>query len=59
VPIRNRMPVILAPDNCARWLDVERMLKPYAAGAMVAYPVSTRVNSPKNDDVAILVMVAA
>ena len=54
-PIHNRMPVILAPSDYERWLDVEQadataLLRPYAADRMNAYPVSTRVNSPKNDD---------
>jgi putative SOS response-associated peptidase YedK len=56
-PIHNRMPVILSPS--ARWLDVERpgateVLRPHFADAMIAYPVSIRVNSPKNDDAAVI-----
>jgi len=48
-----------APGDYARWLDVERdsaaeLLQPYSADAMGAYPISTRVNSPKNDDAAIV-----
>jgi putative SOS response-associated peptidase YedK len=30
------------------------LLRPHASEAMTAYPVSTRVNSPKNDDAAII-----
>jgi len=57
--VHDRMPAILAPENYARWLDVERdsaaeLLQPYSADAMGAYPISTRVNSPKNDDAAIV-----
>jgi putative SOS response-associated peptidase YedK len=53
--IHNRMPVILAPEDYARWLDAEapdagELLKPYPADEMRAYPVSTRVNKPANDD---------
>jgi putative SOS response-associated peptidase YedK len=62
-PINNRMPVILAPSDYARWLDVERagatdLLQPYPAGAMIAHPVSTRVNSSKNDDAESIELVA-
>ncbi len=56
-PIHDRMPVILPPDAYAVWLDpavrdVERAqanLTPLPADAMVAYTVSTRVNSPAHD----------
>ncbi len=49
------MPVILAAEDYARWLDVAasnatELLRPYPADEMQAYPVSTRVNTPKNDD---------
>jgi putative SOS response-associated peptidase YedK len=49
------MPVIIAPETYARWLDPANespfeLLAPYPAENMIAYPVSTRVNSPKNDD---------
>jgi putative SOS response-associated peptidase YedK len=54
-PIHNRMPVILAPADYDLWLDVDMpdaaaLLRPYDANRMTAYAVSTRVNSPKNDD---------
>jgi putative SOS response-associated peptidase YedK len=53
--VHDRMPVILAAENYTRWLDIEQsdpadLLRPFASDAMRAYPVSTRVNSPKNDD---------
>jgi putative SOS response-associated peptidase YedK len=55
-PIHERMPVILAPDEYALWLDagteidrLQALLDPYPAAAMQLYPVSTLVNSPKND----------
>ena len=56
-PIHDRMPVILQPQDYDRWLDpnfkqndkLQGLLKPYAAAAMKAYPVSIMVNSPKND----------
>lgn len=55
--LHNRMPVILPPDAYARWLepeprqpaDLQRLLAPYPAEAMSAYPVSALVNSPAND----------
>jgi putative SOS response-associated peptidase YedK len=56
-PIHERMPVILPPSDYSAWLDpatpakdAQAMLRPYDADAMEAYPVSTRVNSPRNDD---------
>ena len=54
--IHDRMPVILAPDDYAAWLDisapldhVEALLAPYHAQPMRAVAVSTRVNSPRVD----------
>ena len=52
-PIHSRMPVILAPQDYERWLageDDPRLLRPYPAEPMTMWPVSTRVNSYKNDD---------
>ncbi len=52
--IHNRMPLILAPADYARWLSDEEdprdLLKPFPAELMTMWPVSTRVNTPKNDD---------
>ena len=56
-PIHHRMPVILNPADYDLWLDptvqeasaLQPLLQPYAAAKMMAYPVSTQVNSPKND----------
>ena len=50
-------PVILRPKDEERWLDpgladaakLATLLRPYPAGDMEAYAVSTRVNSPRND----------
>jgi putative SOS response-associated peptidase YedK len=61
-PIHDRMPVILAPADYARWLDpavevaaeVRPLLRPFPAAAMTAYPVSTRVNNAAFDDPACL-----
>ena len=57
--VHNRMPVILAAGDYARWLDVAlpdatALLQPYPADEMKAYPVSTRVNAPKNDDATLI-----
>lgn len=56
-PIHNRMPVILEPADFDRWLDpqqrdpaaVRDLLKPAPADVLEAVPVSTYVNSPKNE----------
>ena len=52
------MPVILPAASYDLWLDpgfrdlaaTTEMLKPYDAGPMRRYPVSTRVNNVANDD---------
>ncbi|MDH3595076.1 MAG: SOS response-associated peptidase [Rhodospirillales bacterium] len=56
-PIHHRMPVILAPEDVAAWLDAaaspeaaQALLRPCPAAVLVAYPVSTRVNKVANDD---------
>src|SRR4051794_17635833 len=57
-PLHERMPVILPPDGYEVWLDpavqrpgqLQPLLRPYRAEEMTAYPVSVRVNSPRNDD---------
>ena len=56
---RERMPVILASDNWNTWLEsdakdiqaLQNLLKPYPAEDMVTWPVSTKVNNPRNDSV--------
>ena len=53
-PVHDRMPVILDAADHAHWLDPEAggsdLLKPCPAEWLEAIPVSTRVNSPQNDD---------
>lgn len=57
-PIHHRMAVILLPEWESEWLDPSvkepsrllSLLKPYPAEELEAYPVSTRVNNPANDD---------
>ena len=55
--IHHRMPVILPTEAQASWLDpesgredLEALLRPYPGEAMEAFPVSTLVNKPANDD---------
>lgn len=54
--IHNRMPVILEPEDYDLWLDPGddpetglHLLRPFPTPKMAAYPVSTLVNSPRND----------
>lgn len=51
--IHDRMPVILAPADHARWLseepDPEDLARPYPPEEMRMWPVSRRVNSPRDD----------
>jgi putative SOS response-associated peptidase YedK len=54
-PLHERMPVMVAPADYARWLDpaspeADTLLKPYPADAMTVFAVSTRVNSVRHDD---------
>lgn len=56
-PLHDRMPVILPPEDYARWLDEDLqdpndltpLLKPFPAEAMTMHPVSTAVNSPRRE----------
>lgn len=55
-PIHARMPVILDRTDHARWLDrtlgsdaVSDLIRPAATDGWETYPVSTAVNSPRND----------
>lgn len=57
--IHDRMPVIIPRDAYDGWLspiepDPRDLLVPYPAEPMAMWPISTRVNSPKNDDASIL-----
>jgi putative SOS response-associated peptidase YedK len=49
------MPAILQSQDIDAWLtgpidQARSALKPYPSDSMVAWPVSSRVNTPKNDD---------
>ena len=56
-PIHDRMPVILAPDEYPTWLNrhltdpkqLQPLCQPFPADLLEAYPVSDRVNSPRNN----------
>jgi putative SOS response-associated peptidase YedK len=55
--IHHRMPVIIQRRNEKKWIDTDmtdkdellKLLKPRSASEMDAYPVSTIVNSPRNN----------
>ncbi|HUF39959.1 MAG TPA: SOS response-associated peptidase [Anaerolineales bacterium] len=55
--LHNRMPVILHPDDYARWIDpaerdpegLQDLLAPYPASEMRHHPIARTVNSPAND----------
>jgi len=55
--VHDRMPVILAPGNYARWLGEEpnprEVMRPFPA-VMRMWPISARVNKPENDDPSIV-----
>jgi putative SOS response-associated peptidase YedK len=53
--VKQRMPAILAKEDRDIWLggtpqEALAVIKPYPDAHMLAMPVSTRVNSPKNND---------
>ncbi len=50
--LHDRMPVVIAPEDRERWLtgpDPQELLKPYPSERMTMWPVSPKLNSPKND----------
>jgi len=58
IPIHDRMPVILSPENYEAWLDpgtqepeiLKPLLRPCLEDKITLYPVSRRVSNPRNDD---------
>ena len=66
-PIHDRMPVILSPDLYSDWLnpanqdtgELKEYLLPYEASLMEAYPVSSLVNSVRNQGPELVEEVAA
>jgi len=65
-PIHDRMPVIVAPEDYAAWLDpgqrdageLMRFVRPYPAERMSAFRVSPRVGKPENDDPSLIAQAA-
>jgi putative SOS response-associated peptidase YedK len=60
----HRMPAILRREDLETWLtgspqEARAVLRPYDPGLMVAYEVSARVNTPKNNDPALVEPVSA
>jgi putative SOS response-associated peptidase YedK len=55
--IHDRMPMVIAPDRWSDWLDpacedpadLMALLAPAASGGLISYPVSTVVNSVRNN----------
>jgi len=61
---KHRMPAILERGDQADWLGgdaagAERALRPYPEARLLAWPVSRRVNSPRNDDAGLTAPLAA
>jgi putative SOS response-associated peptidase YedK len=59
MPIHERMPVVLAPEDFEKWLsaapeEAAALLKPAPDDLFALTPVSTRVNSADNDDAHLL-----
>jgi putative SOS response-associated peptidase YedK len=57
--IHDRMPVIIPREAYDRWLspaepDPRDLLVPYPSEPLTMWPISLRVNSPRNDDASIL-----
>ncbi len=53
--VHDRMPLVVEPADWAAWLgeteaDAAPLLRPAADGTLTLWPVSSRVNSPKNND---------
>ena len=65
--IHDRMPVILAPEDYALWLDpqapdpaaLKAMLKPCPEAGLTCHRVGLQVNSPKHDDPSLVEPIAA
>jgi putative SOS response-associated peptidase YedK len=64
--LHSRVPVTIAPDDFAHWLDcasvdaeeAAALLRPQAAGEFVWHPVSTEVNRVANDDAQLILPIA-
>jgi putative SOS response-associated peptidase YedK len=63
--LHERMPVILAPDDYSKWLAADqtpdkllKLICPFPGEDMTAYPVSTMVNNPKNQEASLIQSIA-
>ena len=61
--IHDRMPVFLSPETYSTWLDTSKpldeetyqaLVKPAPDDWLACHPVSTRVNSPRNEDATLI-----
>jgi len=58
-PIHNRMPVVIEPEDWSRWFgeiegDPKALLHPPADGVLKCWPISARINLPRNNDTKLL-----
>lgn len=66
-PLHSREPVVIAPTSYKLWLEADErdadlvtaLVAPAPAGFWSSYPVSTKVNSPRNDGPSLLEPLAA
>jgi putative SOS response-associated peptidase YedK len=61
-PLHDRMPVILRPKDYEEWLTAEdprALMTACHSETVYFYPVNKRVNSPKNNDAALVTMESA
>ena len=62
IEIHDRMPLILAPTDYARWLSEEPdpgdLMRLFPTEPMRTWPISTRVNKTENDDPSIVEPIA-
>jgi putative SOS response-associated peptidase YedK len=62
-PLHDRMPLIIAPDDYGRWLtgnvdEASEVISTSPSVLLEAYPVSSFVNKPENDDASCIERVA-
>jgi putative SOS response-associated peptidase YedK len=66
LPVHDRMPVILHPDDYPLWLEADErerkllgeLLRPYPAEEMIGYAVSPSINNPRNQGASLIESVA-
>jgi putative SOS response-associated peptidase YedK len=66
-PLHSREPVVITPESFRLWLEADErdasaiagLLAPAPAGYWTSYPVSTAVNSPRNDGPELIAPLAA